>query len=231
LQIFKLLLIFWIHHDIVTSEVINMTIGDRIKSRRIALGYSQEYLAKLMGYKSRSTINKIELGVNDITQSKVSAFAQALNTSVSYLMGWDEEQIAQPIPGVMPLPANKAYPLLGDIACGTPILAAENIADWIQFPGEIDADFCLRCRGDSMVDARIQDGDIVWIRQQSEVDNGQIAAVLIGDESTLKRVYRSGDTLTLVAANAQYPPMVYTGKQLSQIRIIGRAVAFLSSVK
>lgn len=208
-----------------------MTIGDRIKSRRIALGYSQEYLAKLMGYKSRSTINKIELGVNDITQSKVSAFAQALNTSVSYLMGWDEEQSALSIPGIMPLPANKSYPLLGNIACGTPILAEENIAEWVQFPGEITADFCLRCRGDSMVDARIQDGDIVFIRQQPEVDNGQIAAVLIGEEATLKRVYFEDGTLTLAPANPKYPPRFYTGDQLSQVRIIGRAVAFLSGVK
>ena len=208
-----------------------MTIGDRIKSRRIALGYSQEYLAKLMGYKSRSTINKIELGVNDITQSKVSAFAQALNTSVSYLMGWDEEQSVLSIPGIMPLPANKSYPLLGNIACGTPILAEENIAEWVQFPGEITADFCLRCRGDSMVDARIQDGDIVFIRQQPEVDNGQIAAVLIGEEATLKRVYFEDGTLTLAPANPKYPPRFYTGDQLSQVRIIGRAVAFLSGVK
>lgn len=208
-----------------------MAIGDRIKSRRIELGYSQEYLAKLMGYKSRSTINKIELGVNDITQSKVSAFAQALNTSVSYLMGWDEEQSALSIPGMMPLPANKSYPLLGDIACGTPILAEENVSEWVQFPGEIAADFCLRCHGDSMVDARIHDGDIVFIRQQPEVDNGQIAAVLIGEEATLKRVYFEDGTLTLAPANPKYPPRFYTGEQLSQVRIIGKAVAFLSSVK
>ncbi len=82
-----------------------------------------------------------------------------------------------------------------------------------------------------MIDARIHDGDIVFIRQQPEVNNGQIAAVLIGEEATLKRVYRSAGALTLVPANSQYPPMVYTGDQLSQVRIIGRAVAFLSGVK
>lgn len=69
-----------------------MNIGDRIKARRVQLGLSQEELAAKLGYKSRSTINKIELGVNDITQSKVSAIAKALDTTSAYLMGWDDEQ-------------------------------------------------------------------------------------------------------------------------------------------
>ena len=129
------------------------------------------------------------------------------------------------------LPENNSYPLLGDIACGSPILAEENISEYVQFPGDIKVDFCLRCRGDSMVDARIFDGDIVFIRQQPEVENGEIAAVLIGEETTLKRVYHSGDTLTLVAANSSYAPMVYTGQQLSSVRILGKAVSFLSNVK
>ena len=102
---------------------------------------------------------------------------------------------------------------------------------YIQFPDALNADFCLRCKGDSMIEARIHDGDIVFIRQQPEVDNGEIAAILIGDETTLKRVYRSGDTLTLMAANPTYPPMVYTGEQLTSVRILGKAVNFLSAVK
>lgn len=205
--------------------------GDRIKTRRKELGISADVLAEKIGV-SRATMYRYENGdIEKVPVDLISPLAAALHVSAAYLMGWDEEKSVLSIPGIMPLPANKAYPLLGDIACGTPILAEENIAERIQFPSEITADFCLRCQGDSMVDARIYDGDIVFIRQQPEVDNGQIAAVLIGEEATLKRVYRSEDALTLVAANSQYPPMVYTGNQLSQVRIIGRAVAFLSGVK
>ncbi len=208
-----------------------MTIGDKIKHYREALQMTQEELAAKANT-SPQNIYKYEKGIiTNIPLTRIELLAGIFGISPNALTGWDEEQSVLSIPGIMPLPANKAYPLLGNIACGTPILAEENISEWVQFPGEIAADFCLRCRGDSMVDARIHDGDIVFIRQQPEVNNGQIAAVLIGEEATLKRVYRSAGALTLVPANSQYPPMVYTGDQLSQVRIIGRAVAFLSGVK
>ena len=102
----------------------------------------------------------------------------------------------------------------------------------VELPDGIDADFCLLCRGDSMIGARIRDGDIVYIRSQSEVDNGQIAAVVIGDEATLKRVYYYPEKgqLTLQAENPQYEPLVYLGEELDEIRIAGLAVAFLSAV-
>ena len=129
---------------------------------------------------------------------------------------------------IIPLPKTKKIPLLGTIACGEPILATENIEDDISIPEDIDADFALRCKGDSMIDARINDGDIVYIRQQPTVENGEIAAVLIDCEATLKRVYRSDDTMTLLACNASYTPFVYTGEQLNTIRILGKAVGFTS---
>lgn len=205
--------------------------GDRIKTRRKELGISADVLAEKIGV-SRATMYRYENGdIEKVPVDLISPLAAALHVSAAYLMGWDEEQSVLSIPGIIPLPANKTYPLLGNIACGTPILADENVSEWVQFPGEITADFCLRCQGDSMVDARIQDGDIVFIRQQPEVDNGQIAAVLIGEEATLKRVYFEDGTLTLAPANPKYPPRFYTGDQLSQVRILGRAVAFLSGVK
>ena len=121
-------------------------------------------------------------------------------------------------------------PLLGTIACGEPILAVENIEKHIEVPEDIKADFALRCKGDSMSDARINDGDIVYIRQQPIVDNGEIAAVLIGDEATLKRFYKQGDTVTLMPCNPKYPPFTFQGEQLNEIRILGRAVAFTSMI-
>lgn len=118
-------------------------------------------------------------------------------------------------------------PLVGDIACGTPILAEENITDYVDLPGHIRADFALTCRGDSMIGAGIQDGDIVYIRHQETVENGQIAAVLVGsEEATLKRFYRSNNAVTLNAENPSYAPMVFVGEEAAQIRILGLAIAF-----
>ena len=138
----------------------------------------------------------------------------------------------------MPLPYTngRTVPLIGTIACGTPILANENVEMDIPLPDNIMADFCLQCKGDSMINARIFDGDVVFIRQQPTVENGQIAAVLIDDtadvaEATLKRVYIYEDKIMLVAENAQYPPMSFDKEQMNSVRIIGKAVAFLSGIK
>lgn len=127
----------------------------------------------------------------------------------------------------------KQIPLLGTIACGKPILAAENIHDTVSIPEELSADFALQCKGDSMLGARVQihDGDIVYIRQQDDVDNGTIAAVLINEEATLKRVYKQPDKLILQPENPDFEPMVYIGQELENIRILGKAIAFVSRIK
>ena len=127
-------------------------------------------------------------------------------------------------------------PVLGTIACGKPILAQENHEDMVGVPDDIHADFCLRCQGDSMINARIYDGDIVFIRQQPSVENGEIAAVLIDDtadvaETTLKRVYIYDSKVMLVAENPQYPPMSFEKEEMNSVRILGKAVAFLSGVR
>ncbi|MBC8531780.1 LexA family protein [Gehongia tenuis] len=131
---------------------------------------------------------------------------------------------------IMPLPKMRKVPLLGTIACGEPILAQENIEDEVDMPENVHADFCLRCKGESMIGARIQDGDIVYIHQQPDVENGEIAAVIIDDEATLKRVYKYPNKVVLQPENPQYAPLVYVGTELEAIRIIGKAVAFLSNV-
>lgn len=152
-------------------------IYDRIKARRIELGLTVEQLAALMGYKDKSSISKIENGKADIPQSKVAAFARALKTTTAYLVGIDEAKEAAPIPpGFQPMPEMSAVPLVGSIACGTPILAEQNIEARIGVPALWQADFALTCHGNSMA-AMIQDGDIVCIRKQPEVENGEIAAV------------------------------------------------------
>lgn len=209
-------------------------MGARIRARREEMGMSQEMLAEKVGYKSRSSINKIELGKNDIVQSTIKKIADALSTTPAYLMGWEDEKDTTedtPLPpGLLPLPTMKRIPRLGRIACGQPIMAEENFDGYDDIPESIHADFSLICSGDSMINARIHDGDIVYIRLQEQVENGEIAAVYVDGETTLKRVYLSPGKLVLQAENPKYAPLVYAGQELENIRIIGKAVGFTSLI-
>lgn len=136
-------------------------------------------------------------------------------------------------PNILPVPTLVKKPRLGNIACGKPILAVEDAEEFDMVPENIECDFTLRCKGDSMINARIFDGDIVYIRIQPEVENGEIAAVRIGDEATLKKVYYTpgSDRITLRACNPMYPDLVYDGETLNEIEILGKAVAFTSIIK
>ena len=205
------------------------TLYDRIKSRRTELGLTVEELAHKMGYKDKSSISKIENGKADIPQSKIAAFADALQTTPAYLMGWEEQpEPKKPTipPGFEPMPKMKKIPLIGIIACGEPITAEQNIEKMVDVPENIRCDFSLTCHGDSMVDAGIHDKDVVYIRIQPEVENGEIAAVRIDGEATLKRVYYNPGTLTLMPANPAYAPMIYAGPQLEEVHIEGKAVGW-----
>ena len=199
----------------------------RIRQRREALGMSQEELAARMGYRSKSSITKIEKGINDIPQNKLEDFAAALETTTAWLLGLEAETA---IPaGFEPLPQMVQVPLVGSIACGTPITAEQNIERYIGVPAGWHADFALTCHGDSMAPT-IRDGDIVCIRLQPEVEQGEIAAVRIGEEATLKHFHRR-DTVMLLADNAAVcPPMIYSGTQLAEIQIEGKAVGLCRSL-
>ncbi|MBQ2389596.1 MAG: helix-turn-helix domain-containing protein [Clostridia bacterium] len=178
---------------------------------------------------SQSTLSEWKHGNYQPKADKMQKIANYFGVSVSYLIGETETAIPT-YDNIIPMPSMTSVPLLGTIACGEPITAVENIEDYVAKPESIDADFALRCKGDSMVDARIFDGDIVYIHQQPTVNNGEIAAVLIDDEATLKRVYVSDGTITLMPANQKYPPLIYSGEQLNNIRILGKAVAFTSVI-
>ena len=207
-----------------------MSLGQNIRMYRERLGLSQDELAKRLGYKDRSTIAKIENNVNDITQSKIKAIADVLQTTPAALMGWESSTTSLPN-NIMPLPEMEKIPLLGAIACGAPILAEEHIEEYVDVPKHVRADFALTCKGDSMINARIFDGDIVYIRQQDMVDNGDIAAVLIDGEATLKRFRLLPDRIILEPENPLYDPLVYRGEEMNDVRILGKAVAFTSAIR
>ena len=197
-------------------------LSGRIRQRREQLGLSQEELAARMGYRSKSSITKLEKGINDLPRAKLEELAAALDTTPAWLMGLVD--LPCPPPGFEPLPEMVRVPLVGSIACGTPITAEQNIECYIGVPAAWHADFALTCHGSSMAPT-ICDGDIVCIRRQPEVEQGEIAAVRIGEEATLKHFHRQGDAVILLADNAAVcPPMIYAGSQLEEIQIEGRAV-------
>lgn len=206
------------------------TKGERIRDAREAKKMSQEELGRACRT-TKQTIYKYESGIiTNIPLDKLEIIADALGVSSAYLAGWDESPAHTP-ENVMPVPQMRSVPLIGSIACGKPILADENREGAVDVPSHVRADFALRCKGDSMINARIYDGDIVYIRQQEEVEHGEIAAVLIDDAATLKRVYLYDDHISLEAENPQYRPMVYWGDEMNNVRILGKAIAFTSVVR
>lgn len=214
----------------------NETMYDRIKRLREEKDISQDELAKRCGYSSRSTISKIEKGERNLTGDKIQILADVLGVKPSYLMDGDAEDNFDvfSIKGVLPLPRTSKKPRLGVIACGEPILAEENIEDYDDVPDDMKCDFTLLCEGDSMVNARIFDGDIVYIREQPQVENGEIAACLVDGEfetkATLKRFYKYDDKIILQAENPKYPPFVYVNEEMNRVRVIGKAVGFTSKL-
>ena len=207
-------------------------IGKRIKELRRSKRMTLEELADIIGT-SKQTINRYENGIiANIPSDKIVALANALDTTPQSLMGWDDNEIQIGGVGLEPPIKIKKIPILGDIACGKPIYADETRESFAMTNGTLDADFCLRAHGDSMIGARIFDGDIVFIRSQNSVDNGEIAAVIINDEATLKRVYfyPEEEKLILSPENPRYAPLVYLGMELEDIKILGKAVAFQSSI-
>ena len=208
-----------------------MEIKDILKNRRTELGLTQLDVANAVGV-SEATVSRWESGdIANMKRSRIASLASVLKISPSIIMGWNEEHEAPMPSNIIPMPAMRKVPLVGSIACGTPILAEENLDGTVEAPDHVRADFALRCKGDSMINARIFDGDIVYIRQQESVEHGEIAAVLIGDEATLKRVYIYDDCISLEAENPQYKPMVYRGEEMNNIRILGKAVAFTSVIR
>lgn len=204
-----------------------MTIGERIKNRRKAIGMSADQLANVID-KSRATIYRYENGeIEGVPTSVLEPIAQALRTTPAYLMGWEDDATYN-YDNVYPINTKK-LPLLGEIACGEPIYCDEEKGRYFEVQDSIDADFCLIAHGDSMIGARIYDGDIVLVRSQPTVENGEIGVFIIDDEATLKRIYKSDDVYTLVSENPAYQPIVVTN--LEKCRILGKAVAFQSLVK
>lgn len=244
-------------------------IGERIRDRRIQLNMTQYELALKTGYTSRTTINKIEMGINDVRQKKIELFAKALETTPSYLMGWTDDPSGYPRNAEMKsgdraniividdedgkaydasklnnkaqkdineviksvkaeeyIPTHK-IPILGRVAAGVPMYAEQNIEGYTY--AKLPAGgkyFALRVKGDSMTAARIFDGDVIIIREQEVVENGEIAIVIVnGGDATVKKLYRDGGKITLMPAsfNPVHQPQIYDTTKI-EVRVVGKVV-------
>lgn len=200
-------------------EVRGMKAADLSKKTKVAEG----------------TISCYINGRYEAKQNRVQVFAEALNVNPAWLMGYDVPMEAErpapakkPIipPGFMPMPKMRKVPLIGAIACGDPITAIQNREGEIDAPEDMRCDFALRCKGDSMIGAGIHDGDAVYINIQPEVENGEIAAVRIGDEATLKRVYIHQDYIELRPENPAYESIIRRKEEMNDVHIEGKAVGY-----
>lgn len=226
-------------------------ISSRLKEYRDMYNLTLADMERKTGIPAQ-TINRYELGQRVPKIDIAVSIAEALKINPLWIqgydvgmtdksdslneMGWEKGPDSQTaddpfsFSNIQPVKKHR-IPLLGEIACGEPIFADEDFEGFIE--SDIEADFALRCNGDSMTGARIMDGDIVLIKKQDMVENGQIAAVIIENEATLKRVmyFKEKNTLILKPENPRYEDLIYTNDELNQIRILGKAVAFYSKVR
>ena len=202
------------------------TKGSRIKEAREKIGMSQTDMADRIGV-SKQTLYKYENDIiKNIPSDKIEEISALTGVSPAYIMGWETNQLPSEVIKLQ----TKNLPILGSVACGKPIFDPSDGVQ-IKVPSSFHADFGLYARGDSMIGADIHDGDLVFFTQQPSVENGQIAAVFIDDEVTLKRVYyQQGERLVLQAENSSVPPIIIEGPDLNQVHIIGRAIAKQSVV-
>lgn len=207
--------------------------SDILKELREEKGLNQQQLANSLEV-TRQTISNYENNKRVPNKEMLEIIADFFNVDMNYLYGQSEiknkyKDFFSKYDNIIPIKkGSKKIPLLGTIAAGNPILAEEHIDEYIDFDEKIQADFCLRVKGDSMINANIKSGDIVFIKKQSDVDDGEIAAVLIDGEATLKRVYKIGGVVQLRAENPSFPPITLDGGVPALI--LGKATYKLSKV-
>lgn len=206
-----------------------MTIGDRVRLLRKQKGMTQLELAEKMGYKSKSSVAHIENG-RDIPRAMVVTLADILETTPSYLMGWEDEKPNASIP-----PSDKVHmiPIFGSVAAGFGAYADSDILGYMPLVVEnsydVENTLIIKVEGESMYPT-ICDGDKIVVRKQDSVDNGRIAVVMIGDEAVVKRVECEKNKLTLHSINPMFSPRVIEGEALADCRIVGLVQQVIKAV-
>lgn len=222
-----------------------MKLGEIIKNYRETNRLSLADMGARTGF-SKTYISMLENNYNPSTKKPIiptpitlKKFADAMNMTLNELVSkLDPDQIIDlvyisPSPNldnIIPI-RKKSFPLLGDVAAGKPIEAQQHVECYVTEDEDLDADYALRVKGDSMIGAGIDDGDIVFIRQQPDVENGEMAAVYVDGGATLKRVYKDSKGVSLYSENPKYPPMYFTAETCEEFRILGKAVKKLTDIK
>ena len=210
------------------------TFPDRLKEAMSLRGIRATALSQATGL-SKARISQYTHGVYSPNGDALCRLANALSVSEAWLLCKSDIMEAEDVslPDRLSRVRYRPFPVLGDIACGAPVLAVEQMDEFISAPDDTDADFILVAKGDSMIGARIFNGDEVFIKQADMVNNGEIAAVILDDEATLKRFfyYPEEGRLVLEPENPKYEPMIYEGDELNRVRIVGRAVSVLSKLE
>lgn len=199
-----------------------MTFGQRVRIRREELHMTQEELAVKLGYKSRTSINKIELDKRNMKQSQIVSLAKALETTPAYLMGWDEQPDLSTLQNVS-VPAVHSVPILGEICCGDGIFCEENHEGYFFVDNSLKADFCVSVRGDSMTGAGIHDGDKAFLKKDFDFEDGKVYAVLKDGENLvyLRKVYKQDEKIVTMPCNNNYSPEFL---KPYDVKILGRLV-------
>lgn len=235
----------WVKRENQRLKETRVTTGERLKQIMAERGLRQADIVRLCQpyaekYKTRigrSDISQYISGLYEPSQNKLFILGLALNVNEAWLMGFDvdptraDREARSLADDVIRRIQTKRFPMLGEIACGNPITANREYETFVEASDCINADFCLTAKGDSMINARIFDGDVVFIKEQPTVNNGEIAAVLIDNEVTLKRVYLYTNRIELRPENPTYPVLNFEGEELDSIRILGKAVAFQSYIR
>ena len=203
---------------------------DKIRFYRKLRGISQEALADKLGYKSFTTIQKWEDGTSSPPIGTVKKVADILGVTIEELTS-DEDISSDPdLTGVtnISFPASRPIPILGDICAGDGTWCEENFEGHFFIDSSVKADFCVRVRGDSMIDAGIFNGDLAFIKKTYDYTNGKIYAVRINSdcEAVLKKVFWQDDTIILNPCNADYEPIVTDAEGMT---VIGECVGVFHS--
>ncbi len=201
-----------------------MTIGERVKAARERKGFTQDELAHKLGYKSRSSINKIEKE-RDIPRSMIVKLAEILDVTPAYLMGWDEEKKDKSNISAIYKKNIRMIPVFESVSAGFGAYADNQILDYCPFiinsEKEAAETIAIRVSGDSM-SPKIEDGDIIRVHKQESVDSGSIAVVLLdGEEGLVKKVVYGSDWIELHSINPYYPVRRFDGEEVLRLRVVG----------
>lgn len=207
------------------------SFGAKLRLARKRANLTQKQLADQIGALHNS-VSQWECGINRPSQDVIRALCDALGVTSDYLLGIAPAPAK--IPGLPAIPElitveTRRVPVLGEIAAGQPITTRQKYDEYADTDTGLHCDIALRVNGDSM-EPLIYKGDLVFLQLQEDVDDGQIAAVIVDDSATLKRVYHTRNGLQLVSENHKYPPMLFLPEDGFPVRILGRAIAFRRSL-